>query len=886
MNFPKTVISIALSAILLGCNNQTPEEHIKEAQELASKGELEKAVIELKNAIKKDPNNFVSRATLGHTYMDLGKTLLAQKEYSKAIQNGGNMEALLFPYAYALYLNGNFDELLNYDIASNLSKEVLANINSLKSLTLIKLGQTKQAQELYELASKYFPMSEVVQFNSLLLNNSYKIDDVLPLLDSFINSKPSFKEPILYKALLLRENGKVNQAIDSYRAYLQELPNDNKARLYLAEAYSAAGQYEQAINQAEHVQKRFKQSPLANAILSNAQFNLKNYNQALVNANTAIQNGLDNTRTRVIAGISAYSLENYEQAYLHLIKIEPELPDGHQIKRLVAVLQLELNKASLAANTLSQIEGLSSNDLAIVKKTAMSLINEQKFGEARELTSLVESSQVSDPKSLFQLGIMKYNLGQKEGINDIYRALEINPDFSPAQIAIIEYLVTEGQFQKALDKASSWKQDDEVVGSILTAKIYMTMNNYEGAEKEYRSVLDIDPENVDANLFFAQKLANETKFSESKALIYKLLEKAPSNERLLGKLYSVSKVEGNTSPAIEFIKTTIEQNEDSFPLKLMLARIYILEKMPREVINLLKDIPNKNQLKNNSFYWNALIDSYTYLNNYVDATKALEQWLEYDSINLKAWFKLINIQEKQGDLNSALKSVNSAIKEHPNSEEALLIKIHLLIKDERFLEAKEFLVSRLSSQKDSVLYKHLMATIDFNSENYKSALPNLLASHNYKENNEVIRKIYYSYLKLGQPHEATSFLKSTLTLYPDSLAGNLLLATELINKSPLQSIQLFNKFLTLKPSHYLARNNLAWLYLKTNKLKEAKQNIELALKLAPNNPQILDTAAQIFAADKDIEKAKEYIIKAKTLAPSNKSIHKNYDNIMNLSSSS
>ena len=84
----------------------TDQEYVQRAKELQAQGKLESAVIELKNALQKNPKNSEARLRLGEIYTDLGLGEQAELELNRAKELGIDAEALKVPMGHALLLRG------------------------------------------------------------------------------------------------------------------------------------------------------------------------------------------------------------------------------------------------------------------------------------------------------------------------------------------------------------------------------------------------------------------------------------------------------------------------------------------------------------------------------------------------------------------------------------------------------------------------------------------------------------------------------------------------------------------------------------------------------------------------------------------------------------
>src|SRR3954452_19161329 len=85
----KTLITLlALATFVAGCAGDRPENLVASAKEYLAKNDTNAAIIQLKNALQKDPNLAEARFLLGRSLLQTGDALSAEKELRKALEFG------------------------------------------------------------------------------------------------------------------------------------------------------------------------------------------------------------------------------------------------------------------------------------------------------------------------------------------------------------------------------------------------------------------------------------------------------------------------------------------------------------------------------------------------------------------------------------------------------------------------------------------------------------------------------------------------------------------------------------------------------------------------------------------------------------------------------
>src|ERR1700690_1187715 len=153
---------IALTAILVfaagislpACHrdsNLTEQERIQRAKDFEDKGNLTASILELKNAIQKNPNSPQARLLLGQIYLKAGMGEEAEKELTKAEKLGVNHETIQIQLGEALILMGEYKRVLaEIQAGSQTSKINLARIQQIRADALINQGKIIDACNLYQ----------------------------------------------------------------------------------------------------------------------------------------------------------------------------------------------------------------------------------------------------------------------------------------------------------------------------------------------------------------------------------------------------------------------------------------------------------------------------------------------------------------------------------------------------------------------------------------------------------------------------------------------------------------------------------------------------------------------------------------------------------------
>ena len=136
------------------------ESMVKRAQEHRAAGSIRASIIELKNALQKDPQNANIRMLLGEAFIDIGDSNSADIELRRAQELGAPAARTAQLLAETKLLQGRFDQVLR-DIPVNdaAPAEARATVLALRARAHLGLGQRVQAEQAFKAALELDPKS-------------------------------------------------------------------------------------------------------------------------------------------------------------------------------------------------------------------------------------------------------------------------------------------------------------------------------------------------------------------------------------------------------------------------------------------------------------------------------------------------------------------------------------------------------------------------------------------------------------------------------------------------------------------------------------------------------------------------------------------------------
>jgi MSHA biogenesis protein MshN len=152
---------------------------------------------------------------------------------------------------------------------------------------------------------------------------------------------------------------------------------------------------------------------------------------------------------------------------------------------------------------------------------------------------------------------------------------------------------------------------------------------------------------------------NSDNLDLAQSLLKELLETEPDNIKARKKLASLLFAQGNYTQSRQLLVRGIELHPTQSSLRLMLARLYMVQKEPSLAINILSEFePSRDNQTEYLAYRAALAQQL----KQTKLAKADYQALTHiDSDNAKWWLGLAIAEDQLGEMNMAIKSYNKAI---------------------------------------------------------------------------------------------------------------------------------------------------------------------------------------------------------------------------------
>lgn len=333
-------VLVIAAALFIVVDNRSSEKSHERALEYRQQGEVSASIIELKNALQKDPENIAARILLGQIYLDIRDLVSAEKELQRARTYGADASVIVAPLSRTWLLRRDYQKVLDQISPEGLDAAGRANVLVARGRAYAGLDQLDKAREAIGLA---------------LLADAQNIDAWIETARIAINANdfaaaeqalarlaelaPDNLETIALRGDLYLRSGKYGEAVAQYEAVIARLPGHLQTKVALANAFMAQGIEEEANRILNTALGQAPTSADANYLNAVIAFRNEDYRMALSSAEQALRANPDHLPSLLIAASAEFAFGRLELAERNLRRVLALDPNHEFATQLLAAVR-------------------------------------------------------------------------------------------------------------------------------------------------------------------------------------------------------------------------------------------------------------------------------------------------------------------------------------------------------------------------------------------------------------------------------------------------------------------------------------------------------------------------------------------------------------------
>lgn len=871
-------LAFAASSVLFGCDSAaslTEQEHIQRAKDFEDQGKLKGSIVELKNAIQKNPDSPQARLLLGQIYLKTGMGAAAEKELSRAEELGVNRETIKPQLGEALLLMGEYKRVLDEVHPGNQTSKVnLARIYQIRAEAMLRQGQMKDACNLFQKSldtdkgnpPTYWGLAQCAVAEQDVVKARSWLDAALKLDDRRAQTWIDI-------GTLEQYNKNLPAALAAFTEALRVEPNNQEALQSRAAINMGLGHLDVAkadIDKVTHLAPKSLAAHYLKALLS---FEQKKYPETRSALDEVFKLTPEHMPSILLAGATSHALGSYQQAESLLNRFLARFPSHDYARRILAATQMKQNQPDKALETLAPLVTPEAKDA-----TALVLASDayRMKGESAKTAALLERAAAIDPKNAYiqtQLGISHLSTGDRQlAIAELGQAASLDSSQHRANFLLVMTHLDRKEYDKALVVVDTLekKLENSPITHTMRGSALLGKNNLPNARTSFEKALSIDPAFFPAAASLAELDLRDKQPDMARKRFERVLEKDKANLQAMMALAELAALGKREKDYVSWLERAVKTHPNAIAPRAAQVRYHFSRQEGQKALAIANEVVNINP--DNPAALDLLGSVQLAINDKTSATSTFTRLAQKTDQSPDALLRLALAQIAANKPAQARNNLQQALKLKPNHQSSLDALIRLEIKERN--PEKALLVARQAQEQlpnvplgferegDIQLFRK-QPGLAVNA--YEKALAISSGS------NEFI-KLHRAHALTGNNQAADQLLANWIKQHPKDLAMRAYAADDLMahgrNK---EAIAQYQAILQQAPQHLVALNNLAGLYQREGNPR-ALATAEQAHKLAPENPAIQDTLGWILVEQGQVQRGLELLSKALAKAPKSEGI--------------
>lgn len=846
MKFIKSTLCASLILALSACgDNESAQTLIVKAETQISEKQNNAAIISLKNALKLEAKNAQARFLLGQLYLNQGDAENAIKELERANKFKYNVDKVL-PLLARAYMLAEFDE----DVLSLADQEKLLSATNTQYLAYKTMAALRSDNKVLAIAAVEAANSVSSSNSYSMLANAYlvffeqKLDHANTLVGRILVATPNNVDALMLQGKIATAQGNFSLAVESFSEYLKLQPKSGRAQLFVADSLVKNGQFDEAEKIADAILAKVPSQPFLLYIKAMVRFEKKDYESASSLANQSLSSGFNNFRLKLVAGASAFYLKNYEQSNHHLKDLIGYISPEHPARRMLAISQLQLGLIDDISETLMNYDSTTKENAQFLSTLSYELLEVGAFEKAKEMANYAANSNEMTAEQTARAGVLKLMMNDPSGIDSLELAVQQNPELISAELALAFASIKSGDLARAQAIADKWLKEypGNAGGQNLQATIFFKKNKLSEGKAALEQSLLIEPNNVYA-LTQLVKLANHQKDTDlAVSLTEQALKAHPDNIEILSQYFEFHK----NQAGLDVITQVHQKHASEIEYGILLAEALIELGQFKQADSVLESY--ENSVKTPKRYWQLLLTANAKQTDGKDILLILEKWHKTNAYHIEPVFLLVNYWASKQASDKALNVLNDAFKYHQKNVMLHLVKMQLLLNNNRIEDAKKLFKTLEKFDINKDLLAGIEGRIYFLDKDYAAALPKLKQQYKSQPTNINATYLAFALDANNKKEEAIKLLELHIDKDKQDNKINpkmtLSLANMYLAESHDKAIVEYERLLKVAPNNVVALNNLSWLYMDQNKNTQAVEYAKQAYEQAATIPNVVDTYAK------------------------------------------
>lgn len=843
------VAAAALSVMLLAGCSETPEEMVVSAKAFIEKQDLDAASIQLKNALQQNGNLAEARFLLGRINLRQGNVAGGVKELQRALELGHPRDVVAVELAPALVAAGEVDKLFAEFGDPRVSEPkaraaVLASLGD-AHMTRREIDKARASYLEAIAAAPDEPWSRI----GLARTTAVKGDLVAAEgeVREALKRTPDAAEAHALLADLLLAQGRVPEGVESLREVVRLQPKSVNGHFALVSQLLRSGDMAAADAALENMRSVAAAHPFTRYLVALKQFRENRLNEARDTVMQVLKDAPQFLPADLLAGTVLVRLNDHALGRTHLERVLQAAPRHLGARQTLILSHLATGEAKRALELLQPLLQVTERNPRLLGLAGQVFLANGDFERSEEYFELASKANPDDPGVRMRLGVARMAGGDVESaFQDLANAARMDETGIQADLALVVGHLRRGETEKALAAQAELerKQPDNALVHNLRGGLMLAKRDLLAARAAFEKALAKQPGYLAAAVNLARLDLAERKPQDAIGRIRSVVERDPKSVEALLTLADMQRATG-AAPAE--VLATLERAEAVSPggvaANLAIIQHRLAQRQTAEALQVAQKVAAAHP--NEARVIDALARTRLAAGDSQQAVAALNRLVALQPESPAPLIALADLHRLLKDNSAAEQALRKAVNLAPDAVEVRQRLIALALERGDVPGALRLAREVQARSADGPLGYLLEGDVHAAGEKWAEAAVAYRKGVDRKGGGQAVVRLHSSLVKLSRKDEAARVANEWMKANPTDLVLRTYLAeTALGEKRYDDAVKLFTRIHELAPQNPIILNNLAWA---ANAVKDPKalEYAEQALRLAPENPAIIDTVGTI-----------------------------------------
>jgi cellulose synthase operon protein C len=828
-------------------------DYLSTAKASLKKGDLKSAQIDLRNAVRNDPQNAEAHYWLGRVAFELGDAVASEREAVAARDRGFDPHQTVPMLSQALLAQNKFAEVLDQLKPEGKDPLLDASILVARGYAQVGLKRPEDAQKSFVEAEQVAPNAvEPLLADARLAVARADLAGAQVKIDRAIAAQPKSAEALLAKAQLLRLKGDIAGAIAVLDELITDQPSVMQARLDRASLELSAGKNDAAKGDIDAVMKGTPGNVQAIYLQAVMEAQSRNYKAADADLDRISAYMGRIPRGFFLQAVVKEQLGQLEQAEEAARKYLGREPNDLAAYKVLARIQFGKHRPDQVIDTLAKVAESGKADAEGYDLLGRAYAATGRGTEAIQSFQKAETMAPNDVGVQTRLASVRMGMGDPDSaMGDLEHTLQLAPKLPAVSEALFFAALATGDIQKAgdaLTKIRAAQGSTEIVGN-LEGLFKLAQIDFAGAKATFADLVQKYPDFTPAKINLARVDIMMGEREAADTILNDVLAKQPTVEPALTMVVSGYVQANKLTEAAGVLERAHRADPDQTRVTLSLGDVYIRAGSPQKALDLAAAEKGANASATDILSLRGA--AYLALGQKKDARDTYAEILKGDSKVVGARRQLVTLLIDAGDFESARNILTAGIAANPRDYQLYQDYVMVDLKSTG-IDAALATADRLQSQdRDFSGIRALKGDIYLAANRPADAVTAYTEANASAPSSLLITRLAGALLRAGRGAEANDALLAWLGKHPDDMMATEQMAEINIATGKFdEAAKYLELLLKQKPHEAVALNNLAWVYQQQGKNAAAQALARQAYVLAPGT-QTADTLGWILTTSGD-----------------------------------